>query len=497
MGSPLKSLTAVLNLAPSNIDATTTVFPSISSESIARRLDLEREAECRGKEDLPQTDAIDLDVVESKIVDEVSEIRRVGLTAYESEMRVYADRMSGLDIEGKVSEIDVSISNGISALRERVHIGTDHLYLQGERLKLLREELERFRHRHRLDRTAHLPTSAKRHIMQAVILLMLAAESIINGSFFMESNELGLIGGVFTACTVSAINIFFSFLFGRMAIQVNHRNWIRKLVGAAAFLAFLAFAIGFNLFVAHFREVAGLVNWEAAARQAAGQFWADPLGLTIFNSWILVFVGFAFATVAWIEGYGWDDPYPGFGNVWRRWERSIADYAHEKEILLEELRDTKDEVLETIRNARADIASRVRNYLQASDYRDHLRLALPVFLEQTQQAANSLIGQYREINLWHRSSPAPEYFARPVSLAQVQPIVGEAEASARRAELGSLTERADAILSDRTAELLTNFEAAFGEYERISRFARGLSAQGLSGRGLSDGRETPSPAEKA
>ena len=139
MGSPLKSLTAVLNLAPSNIDATTTVFPSISSNSIARRLDLEAEAERRGKENLPQTDAADLDVVESRIIDEVSDVRRVGLTAYESEMRVYADRMNGLDVEGKVSEIDISISNGISALRERVHIGTDHLYLRGERLKLLRK----------------------------------------------------------------------------------------------------------------------------------------------------------------------------------------------------------------------------------------------------------------------------------------------------------------------------------------------------------------------
>ena len=487
MGLPLKSLTAVLNLAPSNIDATTTVFPSISSESIARRLDLEREAERRGKENLPQTEAIDLDVVESRIVDEVSEVRRVGLTAYESEMRVYADRMNGLDVEGKVSEIDVSISNGISALRERVHIGTDHLYLQGERLKLLREELERFRQRHRLDRTAHLRSSATHHVMRAIIFLMLAAESIVNGSFFMESNELGLIGGVFTACTISAVNIFFSFLFGRMTVQVNHRNWIRKLVGAVLFLAFLVFAAGFNLFVAHFREVAGLVNWEAATRQAAGQFWADPLGLTIFNSWILVFVGFAFATVAWIEGYGWDDPYPGFGDVWRRWERSIADYAHEKESLQEELRDTKDEVLEIIKGARADIASRIRNYMQASDYRDHLRLALPVFLEQTQQAANSLIGRYREINAQHRSTPAPAHFARPVSLSTVQPVAGEAESSARRAELGSLTERADAILSDRTAELLAEYEKAFGEYERISRFARGLS----------DGRQTPSPAEKA
>ncbi|MGF6230901.1 hypothetical protein QFZ27_004856 [Inquilinus ginsengisoli] len=491
MGSPLKSLTAVLNLAPSNIDATTTVFPSISSDSIARRLDLEVEAERRGKENLPQTDAADLDVVESRIIDEVSDVRRVGLTAYESEMRVYADRMNGLDVEGKVSEIDVSISNGISALRERVHIGTDHLYLQGERLKLLREELERFRDRHRLDRTAHLPTAAKRHVMRAIIFLMLAAESIINGSFFMESNELGLIGGVFTACTIAAVNIFFSFLFGRMTVQVNHRNLIRKAVGAIIFLAFLVFAIGFNLFVAHFREVAGLVNWEAATRQAAGQFWADPVGLTIFNSWILVLVGFAFATVAWIEGYGWDDPYPGFGDVWRRWERSIADYAHEKESLLEELRDTKDEVLETIKGARADIASRIRNYIQASDYRDHLRLALPVFLEQTQQAASALIGRYRETNTRHRSSPAPAYFARPVSLSKVEPVAGEAEASTRRAELGNLTERADAILSDRTAELLAEFESTFGEYERISRFARGLSAGGLN-----DGRETPSPAKK-
>ncbi|WP_343717478.1 hypothetical protein [Inquilinus sp.] len=487
MGSSLKSLTAVLNLAPSNIDATTTVFPSISSESIARRLNLEQEAESRGKEDLPRTDAADLDVVETKIIDEVSEVRRIGLSAYESEMRVYADRMSGLDVEGKVSEIDMSISDGVSALRERVHLGTDHLYLQGERLKLLREELETFRRRHRLDRTAHQPTPVKLHIMRAVILLMLAAESIINGSFFMESNELGLVGGVFTACTISAINIFFSFLFGRMTVQINHRNPLRKLAGLIIFLAFLVFAIGFNLFVAHFREVAGLVGWEAATRQAAGQFWADPLGLTIFNSWILVLVGFAFATVAWIEGYGWDDPYPGFGNVWRRWERSIADYAHEKEALLDELRDTKDDVLDTIKAARADITSRIRNYLQASDYRDHLRLALPVFLEQTQQAANSLIGRYRETNIRHRSTPAPDYFTRPVALSTILPVAGEADASVRRAELGKLTERADAVLSERTSELLEEFEKAFSEYERISRFARGLS----------DGRETPSPAEKA
>ena len=171
--------------------------------------------------------------------------------------------------------------------------------------------------------------------MRAIIFLMLAAKSIINGSFFIKNQRLGLIGGVFTACTIAAVNIFFSFLLGRMTVQVNHRNLIRKAVGAIIFLAFLVFAIGFNLFVAHFREVgAGQLGGSNPA--GSRQFWADPAGLTIFNSWILVLVGFAFATVAWIEGYGWDDPYPGFGDVWRRWERSIADYAHEKESLLEE-----------------------------------------------------------------------------------------------------------------------------------------------------------------
>jgi len=464
MASSFAKIISALNRAPNNIDPSTSIFPAISKDSIEKELNLRREAERRGKDNLPPPGQEGLDEIELRIVDSVRKVRREGINAFNSQMREYASRMSALDIEGSVTSILTALTNAISDMRQLVHTATDHIFLERDHLEQLKREVDDFRERNGLRRGAHYPSSST--YVYGVLILILAIEATVNAFFFMQSNELGFIGGAGMALGISFINIAAAFLFGRFSTYVNHRSIGMKFIGASCVAMFLCLAGALNLYVGHFREAAGQYSWAEATRMAGDLFLTAFYKFDVFDSWILVALGFIFSLFAFIDGVVADDPYPRFGALWRRWRGALTAYAVEKSRHIDDLQALKNQALEAAESFRDELGAQVQNYIQAEQFRAATRAGLPIFLKETEEAARSLLATYREVNAKARNTVAPKHFSEAFTFETADTPSDEAIPYARD-EMTKLISKADQQLQRKTQNTLDEFEACFLKFAAI------------------------------
>ncbi len=161
---------------------------------------------------------------------------------------------------------------------------------------------------------ASYPESTLLHM--AILFLCLIGEGIANAYFFSD-NPLGLIGGFLEAFLISFANVAASFLAGWLCLrQLNHNSWARKSMGLIGFLAIVVFVVLLHLAAAHYREI--------LQRSTGVEFFTslafDPRTLQDMQSFLLMGIGAAISLVAGYEGYNFDDPYPGYGKIYRKWK---------------------------------------------------------------------------------------------------------------------------------------------------------------------------------
>ena len=158
----------------------------------------------------------------------------------------------------------------------------------------------------------------------------------LNGYFFAAGSEFGLVGGVFQAIIVAVINILIAFGIALFGIrQLSHARYVRRFVGIVSVLALIGWMLAYNFAIAHFRDQLAL-GAEDPMLQAITHFRLDPLGLKSVDSWLLVLLGVTFSVIAAADGYNFDDPYPGYGPVTRRWRQAREDYHQEKAELVDD-----------------------------------------------------------------------------------------------------------------------------------------------------------------
>jgi len=217
-----------------------------------------------------------------------------------------------------------------------------------------------------LHRDSKRPESRVGHVL--ILLLFIVVESAINGSFLAVGIEGGLITGCLMALGISFFNVvLLGFTFGAMAVrEVNHRRLYRKLVGALVFCAVLAIAYSSNLLVAHYRDALMGTDPDNASA-AALKSWlanpANPLKVSGVESLWLLALGIAFTIVGVIDGFFYDDPYPGYGNFRIEHARRQSDYQSLFQKSFDELRDLEQKQDSHLANLADEINMRLNDFL--------------------------------------------------------------------------------------------------------------------------------------
>jgi hypothetical protein len=324
-------------------------------------------------------------------------------------MRASRDALATLETSMEIAGLRQAADGALARFREAgARLGAE-ISDRRRSATQARVEYEEFREKNRIRRAARQP--GNRLMAIAVLVAFTVTEAIGNGLFFAEGSDSGLVGGITTALAISVINVGFGAIFGRLVLPlVNHRNIALKFIGLIALPMAVMAIIGLNGFVAHYRDAYERVGEAVDLMSVARGMVENPFALVRLQSWLLFFMGTAFAGFAMSKGYHMDDPYPGFGAIDRHRAEAEDDLRDAEQELYDSVADVRDECtrdisssIERLRGANAQrqqlIAGRARLLADFRAHEDHL-----------EQAYTQLLAEYREANKAKRTEPAPIRF---------------------------------------------------------------------------------------
>jgi hypothetical protein len=418
-----------------------------------------------GSEQLPRSDSTELDSVEREIVALVEQERDKGYNRYASLRQTYDGRASALNLMSRAIEIEQLVSSAKSQIRAKVHVGEDWLHQEQESLRASRNEYLAFQIKNQLSRRSRHPRSHAWH--RAILLFLLLIETCLNGFFMAVGEEFGLLGGIIQALIISLINIVFGFSVGYFLLrQMAHRSIWRKVAGFVSLIAYIGASIAFNLFVAHFRDALGGEDPELAPQAGLVTFLAAPFALHDFNSWMLLFLGCAFSMISLIDGFRWDDPYPGYGDVARQHYRAQNEYAQQKQELIEEVETIRDETIKKMTEGGRAVHAALGEHRQIVGLKTDLARSFEVHLDQLEAAGDALIQFYRQENTRARpkGSPPPAYFDRKWTMQRTDIVPTNDGTLHDPQEIAEKIDRIPAL----TREVAETADLEIARYKRIA-----------------------------
>ncbi len=279
-----------------------------------------------------------------------------------------------------------------------------------------KKELEDFKIFNNLSRDANYEDSSIWYFF--ILLVLIVVESLINNQMFQKGAITGFFGGFGIAFFISLINVFGAFLVGAFWAKLSWSiHQIPKYFGYLGFGVWGMFTIYFNLFVGHTRSLfeTGYQGELSEAGSAGLQnVLNSPFALTDFYSWLLIIIGIIFAILALFDGIRFDDVYPGYGRVHRKYLDGEQEFQDEKtniEMTADNIRkgfiakgdDSISDLGETARDLRTKYSYVVS--LINPQYPNYCRYYADLFTR--------LIDDYRNINRENRSDNAPNYFNQP------------------------------------------------------------------------------------
>ncbi|KPF72562.1 hypothetical protein IP69_01270 [Bosea sp. AAP35] len=364
--------------------------------------------------------------------------------------------------EGRVRSIEASMRALLNRhggeLEQRVY----------DALKAKREYAY-FNYTHR--RTAD-PKIDKWQFILLFLIVPLAIESLLNGNFFAEASEFGLVGGAATAVIISALNIALGFLLGLWParycqhVRASHLFW-----ALPVYVALIVLIILFNLSVGHYREML-IASPDARSLQVLPRVLANPLAITELKSAALVLIGCIVAFASAVKGYSAFGSYPGHGNAYKRWRQRWDAVEEERRRFDVELLPELEALRSGIDGFKDDCAQELAGLQASKAAADQIRDLYQARLAQLRSAKDAALMQYREANLRVRTDVPPAYFSQSLNVPELDQPYDLAEHRAVRAliadcerQLANMPALVETKLRERLA-LVRGLDLA-GEIERL------------------------------
>ena len=415
MAKSVKDLVATTMGAPPSRPPSSQTFPPLEVEQIARQLRLDERAERAGRARQPAADADGPDAAELEVLGIIEEAARKANEDYLSQRDFYEGRIRRAAITPDLRvQLEAAGSNALADFQaEIIHDqNTLHTLLQAAGHR--DQEYQEFRERHGLNRLPRNISQSQRTLAFMVLAVFVILESILNGMFFAEGSEAGIIGGVVQALVLSILNVGVASLFAVYGLPfLFHRRMPGKVLGVLATAAFVVWLVGLNLAIGHFRDLyvqgAGTVQMAELLNRLTGA----PLLLSDAKSGLLVLLGMALGLLSVIDVAATRDPYPGYGAIGRERQRAIERYSHENAKSLAAIMQLRDKTVDDM-TAAIELMRETQNDMQmAIEGRSRLHHNYRAYLEHLAVVHQRLIGRYREGNRRVRRGDVPPYFRQP------------------------------------------------------------------------------------
>jgi hypothetical protein len=464
--SPVTRLLNVLSQPQHPYRPSTQIFLDLNVDRVADDLRLVAHGGERGAENRPPEDAQTLDEIEHQAVELIETHKQSSHSIFLDHLHVYDERLTALNFEERFAIIQQAAPEAVGEFRAEAALGRDELFSLRRRLYDSERERDLFRARHRIARPARLSSPGKSLLKIGILAVLFVIEVVINGSFLAKTNAQGLLGGAVQAVSFAALNIIASFLCGLVPIRlINRRGFFLKLLGLLSLVAYLIFAAGLNLTLAHLRETPLTINGDIG-QEVMRLLLSSPLVLTDVNSWVFFGIGLIFSLVAMADGLLFTDPYFGYGSLERRCDEARNQYTEGKAELIERLREIRDTATEAMNTAARDLAVRRGEFDSILQARSRLVQRFSEHQNHIERSCRALLTIYRESNRKVRDTPAPAYFTKPYAMERIIYVNPDRDESAREQLRQSILET-QGVLKTQIRAIHDAFDEAVRSYREI------------------------------
>jgi uncharacterized membrane protein YvlD (DUF360 family) len=390
-------------------------FPALEVEEIARQLRLDERAEKAAMAGQPAADSDGPDSAELEILGKIESYARKACEDYLAQRDFLEGRIQRSAITPDLQvQIEAAAANALADFRAEIIHDQNQLHnllrLAGSR----EDDFREFRERHCLNRLPKTVSKGERALGVMLLIVFVLLESILNGVFFAEGSEAGLIGGVVQALVLSILNVGVAALYAAYGLPLLfHRRGGIKLIGGLVTLLFASWLGGLNLAIGHFRDLFIAAAGSVQMAELLNRLTSNPLLLADAKSAILVLLGIALGLLAVIDVAAMRDLYPGYGTIGRDRQRAIEQYAEENARSLAAMMQLRDQTAEDLSSAIELIRGSQFQMQEAIEARTRLHHSLKGYFDHLAVVHERLIQRYREGNRRVRRGEAPPYFRTP------------------------------------------------------------------------------------
>ncbi len=459
-------------------------FGSLDAARVAKELDLEKIGADKGAANLPRKSSQIPDEVESQISERLEAARIKANEIAENELQTYSERISNLDFEGHFSKLRQVGPLVINEIQTETQKSLNEMNVRRKKYLDIENEYKHFRATNGLEnRTARLTSPIHSFFRVLILVLMIVAETGLNGSFLAKNNAAGLLGGSLDAFAFAFINIGFSVLLTIFVIkQIVRPGILFKVVGLTGIVAWFCVVLLINLGLAHFRETSGTLL-EGAGNEVVQRLLEQPFRLEELKSWVLFGVGTLFAAITLADVITFSDIFPGYTKLQEKWDAEQDEYKAEFEDLLENITSIKDEYHENLKRIGEDLTIRQQELDKIIAGKNRLVALYKSNSEQLQRAADVLFSAYFEANRSMRTEPAPKRYDEQYKVKPFELSSGDNFSSVEAKQIKKKIVEAKNLLDEQISDVLSEVSSAIAQLRNLDELNNTHS-------GASYGKET-------
>ncbi len=399
------------------------VFPKDETE---RELRISEVAMREGADGFPDSESTILSMTENEII---GRIRRFYVAVLEgvsnkfiklgeetANIKLFLERFNleqmPIQLKGKVESVFTESSVDIKTL--------------GEQAKIASKDLELFRQENGLVREPVYSEDWRSKWGVLFLAALFFLEVGLNGALVSTVVD-GLIAGISVSTTVAVLNVILSFTVGKSLLpELNKKgNTITKWMAAAGCLLHVMVIIYLNLVFGVFRSSAidarNVRSWEISegttgeALVSSLKPWESLSQISDIPSLFVIGIGFVFAILALLDGYNYDDPYPGYGTVHRKFTSTFGRFETAKKGLTDTILRVVHQDCDKMESKINEFEARLMRWGTIQNVAQQQFASYVSWISQIEQDANKFLNDYRAANIRGRHSSystkrAPAYF---------------------------------------------------------------------------------------
>ncbi len=394
----------------------TTIFNSIDASRMAEKKDLANKGRIQGEKNLPPSTAKIPDETEADIIQETSSIRSNTVQSIQLSLQSLNKLISKERANIGTRVLDTDITPIVTKLEQRANL--DLIAISDTETKLKEQQIyfKEWRARRNLKRPAEESKSALSFF--ADLFLLAIAEGGLNLFFFMENNELGMLGAFVEAFLIAGANILVCVVFGFVLLKrMNSVFILNKLLGFFSALVLLLSLPIIHTIIGFYRiarqslpnsadEIASHTEiWTAIQWAVHGEF--DRLDEM---SIIMCAIGVILGAYAARKGYEFGDRYPDYTKNYWSFEDRRLDYIDHLDEIHGDMLEFQSAASSGIRIFFSNLQNSLSSLENYQSRKTELKISLKNYEQHLTDTTRKLLAEYRGANISSRTTPPPETF---------------------------------------------------------------------------------------